>query len=176
MISLCNGKDFSFTCKQNSFSQERLCTWPHFESEGFWNSEVAYSEALARSGAPWKIKFYYLCIHEMTSYVRPSMLANVNVTLAMSPNHIQSVFNLTLDIHVTINWQPSKYGIRWPVLHISRAQVYNSFNSSVLKLSLAAGLFFSWSLAQVNFFGKNSVCYFLIPKRSISKFPREHRF
>ena len=21
--------------------QERLCTWPHFESEGFWNSEVA---------------------------------------------------------------------------------------------------------------------------------------
>ena len=34
---------FSFSCKQNSFSQERLCTWPHFESEGFWNSEVAYS-------------------------------------------------------------------------------------------------------------------------------------
>ena len=24
------------------FSQERLCTWPHFESEGFWNSEGAY--------------------------------------------------------------------------------------------------------------------------------------
>ena len=24
-------------------SQERLYTWPHFESEGFWNSEVAYS-------------------------------------------------------------------------------------------------------------------------------------
>ena len=24
-----------------SFLQERLCTWPHFESEGFWNSEVA---------------------------------------------------------------------------------------------------------------------------------------
>ena len=21
----------------------KLCTWPHFESEGFWNSEVAYS-------------------------------------------------------------------------------------------------------------------------------------
>ena len=20
-----------------------MCTWPHFESEGFWNSEVAYS-------------------------------------------------------------------------------------------------------------------------------------
>ena len=20
----------------------RLCTWPHFEDEGFWNSEVAY--------------------------------------------------------------------------------------------------------------------------------------
>ena len=24
------------------FSQERLGTWPHFESEGFWNSEVVY--------------------------------------------------------------------------------------------------------------------------------------
>ena len=23
----------------------RLCTWPHFEGEGFWNSEVAYSTA-----------------------------------------------------------------------------------------------------------------------------------
>ena len=21
---------------------KRLCTWPHFESEGFWNSEEAY--------------------------------------------------------------------------------------------------------------------------------------
>ena len=29
---------------KNSFLQERLCTWPHFESEGFWNSKVAYSE------------------------------------------------------------------------------------------------------------------------------------
>ena len=26
----------------NSFSQERLCTWPHFESECSWNLEVAY--------------------------------------------------------------------------------------------------------------------------------------
>ena len=35
-----------FHCRvnKNSFSQERLCTWPHFESEGFWNSKVAYSE------------------------------------------------------------------------------------------------------------------------------------
>ena len=32
-----------FHCRvnKNSFSQERLCTWPLFESEGFWNSEVA---------------------------------------------------------------------------------------------------------------------------------------
>ena len=35
------GNDFSLSRKQNSFSQERLCTWPRFESEGFWNSEVA---------------------------------------------------------------------------------------------------------------------------------------
>ena len=34
---------FLFSCKiiENSFSQERLCTWPHFESDGLWNSEVA---------------------------------------------------------------------------------------------------------------------------------------
>ena len=32
---------FHGSFKENSFSQERLCTWPHFESEGFWNSEVA---------------------------------------------------------------------------------------------------------------------------------------
>ena len=31
-----------FILMQNSFSQERLCTWPHFESGGFWNSKVAY--------------------------------------------------------------------------------------------------------------------------------------
>ena len=30
-----------FWNKWNSFSQEKLCTWPHFEGEGFWNSEVA---------------------------------------------------------------------------------------------------------------------------------------
>ena len=33
---------FSFLWKYNSFSYERLCTWPHFESEGFRNTEVAY--------------------------------------------------------------------------------------------------------------------------------------
>ena len=35
---------FHYHANKNSFSQERLCTWPHFESEGFWNSKVAYSE------------------------------------------------------------------------------------------------------------------------------------
>ena len=25
------------------FHKNGLCTWPHFEVEGFWNSEVAYS-------------------------------------------------------------------------------------------------------------------------------------
>ena len=28
--------------EKNPFSQERLYTWPHFESEGFWDSQVAY--------------------------------------------------------------------------------------------------------------------------------------
>ena len=36
-------KWFSFSCKWNSFSQERLFTWPHFESGSSWNSEVDYS-------------------------------------------------------------------------------------------------------------------------------------
>ena len=33
---------FHSHANKNSFLQERLCTWPHFESEGFWNSKVAY--------------------------------------------------------------------------------------------------------------------------------------
>ena len=33
---------FLFSCKLNSFYQQRLCNWPRFESEGFWNSEMAY--------------------------------------------------------------------------------------------------------------------------------------
>ena len=33
---------FHSYANKNAFSQERLCTWPHFESEGLWNSEVAY--------------------------------------------------------------------------------------------------------------------------------------
>ena len=42
MLSLWYGNDFSFSCKENSFPQERLSTWSHFESEGFWNSEAYY--------------------------------------------------------------------------------------------------------------------------------------
>ena len=34
---------FHSHANKTSFSQERLCTSPHFESEGFWNSEVAHS-------------------------------------------------------------------------------------------------------------------------------------
>ena len=39
---------------KNSFSQERLCTWPYFESEGFWNSEVIYSFVARGEGTPKK--------------------------------------------------------------------------------------------------------------------------
>ena len=35
-----HGNDFSFLGQLNSFSQERLCSWPHFENEGFWDSVV----------------------------------------------------------------------------------------------------------------------------------------
>ena len=38
-VKMVNGPFPSFP---GAFSQGRLCTWPHFESEGFWNSEVAY--------------------------------------------------------------------------------------------------------------------------------------
>ena len=34
----------------NSFLQERWGTWPHFQSEGFWNSEVAYWRGQAPKG------------------------------------------------------------------------------------------------------------------------------
>ena len=34
--------DFLLSCKEKSFSQERFCTWPRFESEVFWNSGMAY--------------------------------------------------------------------------------------------------------------------------------------
>ena len=26
---------------KSDFHKKELCTWPHFESEGFWNSKVA---------------------------------------------------------------------------------------------------------------------------------------
>ena len=39
---------------KNSFSQERLCNWPYFESEGFWNSEVVYSFVARGEGTPKK--------------------------------------------------------------------------------------------------------------------------
>ena len=34
---------FLFACKWDSFSQEIFCTWPCFENESLWNSEMAYS-------------------------------------------------------------------------------------------------------------------------------------
>ena len=33
---------FHFHANKTHFQKKRLCTQPHFESEGFWNSEVAY--------------------------------------------------------------------------------------------------------------------------------------
>ena len=34
--------DFLFSCKSNSFSEETICAWPRFDSDSFWNSEMAY--------------------------------------------------------------------------------------------------------------------------------------
>ena len=40
-----------FHCQVNKthFSQERQGTWPHFQSERFWNLEVAYLRAAAEN-------------------------------------------------------------------------------------------------------------------------------
>ena len=41
---ICYKNDFLFSCKLKSpFSQERFYTQPHFESESFWNLEMAHS-------------------------------------------------------------------------------------------------------------------------------------
>ena len=34
---------FHFRANKTHFQKERLCTWPHFERESFWNLDVAYS-------------------------------------------------------------------------------------------------------------------------------------
>ena len=41
----------------NSFSKERLCTRPHFESEGFWNSEVPYCKMRLGAAKQSRAKF-----------------------------------------------------------------------------------------------------------------------
>ena len=62
------------------------------------------------SGAPWLIKSGYLCIQEILVvtksvhlYVHLFMLVDVDIM-----SHLQSVFQLILDIHVMVNWQLSK--------------------------------------------------------------------
>ena len=60
-------------------------------------------------------------------------------------------FCTLLHIHVVINWQLSKQGIRLPVsLTVSRAQISRS--STFLKLSAEKLLVFKWSQAQIYFF------------------------
>ena len=41
----------------NSFSKERFCTRPHFESEGFWNSEVPYCKMRLGAAKQSRAKF-----------------------------------------------------------------------------------------------------------------------
>jgi len=38
-------------CQENSFSHEKFCSWPRFESEGFWNSKMAYYISVGIAGA-----------------------------------------------------------------------------------------------------------------------------
>ena len=53
-------KLFFILMQIKQFSQERLCTWPLFESEGFFNSEVDYSE---RTHCPSPRAFVRLCFY-----------------------------------------------------------------------------------------------------------------
>ena len=60
---------YFFILMQNSFPQERLCTWPHFESEGFLNSEVAYCDvALMRT----RFHAYVISVYRL-SLILPSI-------------------------------------------------------------------------------------------------------
>ena len=57
---------FHSHANKTHFTQERLCTWPHFESEGFWNSEVAYFVRFyfdhVCSASPKEILILNLCV------------------------------------------------------------------------------------------------------------------
>ena len=79
--------------------------------------------------------------------------------LARSPRYILSVFNLVLDIHVMVNWQLSKKGIRWPVFrdYIAGLGIQLIEATYFLKLSADQFLFFNWLLAQVHFLKWNSL-------------------
>ena len=50
-------KVFFLWCKWNSLSQERFRTQPRFESESFWNSEMAYTTIQFSS-----VQFIHTCI------------------------------------------------------------------------------------------------------------------
>ena len=89
---------------------------------------------------PFNNKNYY-----MATIVRAVQLAaeraifpfNDRALLALCPRHIQSVFDLIVDIHVMVNWQLSKKVFAdQNHMTVSRAQVYNPLKWRVfLKLS-----------------------------------------
>ena len=55
----CSSFDMEMICHSHAnrtyFHKKRLCTWPHFESVGLWNSEVAELRGVIqpRSQAPF---------------------------------------------------------------------------------------------------------------------------
>ena len=60
-------KWFFIRMKKNPFSQERLYTWPHFESEGFWTrkSLTVYNLATTTNLLHPKIRVSRLCTVEL---------------------------------------------------------------------------------------------------------------
>ena len=60
-------------------------------------------------------------------------------------------WNLILHIHVVVNWQLSKQGVRWPLSHnyIAGSSVDPSMVHVFLKLSTDKLLVFKWSQAQL---------------------------
>ena len=94
---------------------------------------------------PTKVRVFWLA----------AKLANVSCNgralFARCPRHIQSVFNLIVDIHVMVNWQLWKrVSADQCHMSVSRAQVYYALRSlAFFKVMYRPVIGFNWSQAQL---------------------------
>ena len=90
------------------------------------------------------------------------------------------MFNLIIDIHIMVNWQVSKQGIRWPVSadRIAGSGVDPSRSSIFWSYPLTILLVFKWSQAHVYFFLKfisNMLCLCQY-RPALSNWPQTQKF